>query len=88
MLQRASGGNYPAITEDELANIIVPVPALNVQEQMAAEVRDRREQARRLRAEAEADWAAAKIRFEDQLLNQGSEPIKAQRKGASTRLTH
>jgi len=59
MLQRASGGNYPAIIEDELAKVLVPVPALKVQQQIAAEVRRRREEARSVRAEAEGDWAAA-----------------------------
>jgi hypothetical protein len=68
MLQRASGGNYPAITEVELARVLVPVPAPDVQETIAAEVRRRRDEARRLRAEAEAEWQAAKRWFEDQLL--------------------
>ena len=54
MLQRASGGNYPAITEPELAKILVPVPDAATQDFIATEVRHRREEARRLRAEAEA----------------------------------
>lgn len=68
MLQRASGGNYPAITESELANVLIPVPALNVQQTIAAEIRRRRERARGLRAEAESQWAQAKRWFEEQLL--------------------
>jgi hypothetical protein len=68
MLQRASGGNYPAITESELAKVLVPVPDIATQERIAAEARRRREEARRLRTEAEADWQAAKRWFEDQLL--------------------
>jgi len=31
MLQRSSGGNYPAITSEELKNIIVPIPSLETQ---------------------------------------------------------
>ena len=54
MLQRASGGNYPAITEPELAKILVPVPDKEIQNVIAAEVSRRREDAQRLRAEAEA----------------------------------
>ena len=68
MLQRASGGNYPAITEPELAKVLLPVPKPAVQETIATEARRRREAARRLRAEAEAGWQAAKRWFEEQLL--------------------
>lgn len=68
MLQRASGGNYPAITEPELAKVLLPVPKPAVQETIATEACRRREAARRLRAEAEAGWQAAKRWFEEQLL--------------------
>lgn len=68
MLQRASGGNYPAITEPELAKVLIPVPDMGLQETIAAEARRRREEARRLRGEAEADWQAAKRWFEEELL--------------------
>ncbi len=59
-LQRASGGNYPAIIESELAKIFMPVPDKEMQNVIAAEVSHRREDARRLRAEAEAGWEGAK----------------------------
>jgi len=68
MLQRASGGNYPAITEPELAKVLIPVPTMDIQETIAAEARRRRDEARRLRAEADAGWQAAKRWFEEQLL--------------------
>lgn len=68
MLQRSSGGNYPAITEDELAKILVPVPDLPTQAGIATEVHRRRVEVSRLRTEAEAEWQAAKERFEHQLL--------------------
>ena len=68
MLQRASGGNYPAITEQELAKVLLPVPKPAVQETIAAEAGRRREEARGLRAEADAGWQAAKRWFEEQLL--------------------
>jgi type I restriction enzyme S subunit len=56
MLQPASGGNYPAITEPELAKVLIPIPDVTVQERIAAEACHRREEVRRLRAEAEAAW--------------------------------
>jgi hypothetical protein len=68
MLQRASGGNYPAITEPELAKVLIPTPELAVQEAIAVEARRRRHEVRRLRAEAEGDWQSAKRCFEQQLL--------------------
>jgi type I restriction enzyme, S subunit len=50
------------------AELQIPVPLPSVQETVAIEVRRRREEARRLRTEAEAAWQAAKRWFEDQLL--------------------
>lgn len=34
MGQRSSGGNYPAITQEELGNIIIPLPPLEIQQQI------------------------------------------------------
>lgn len=68
MLQRSSGGNYPAITESELLKITVPCPELNIQKKIVNEVLMRQQEARRLRAEAETEWDAAKRWFEEQLL--------------------
>jgi hypothetical protein len=72
MLQRSSGGNYPAITEDELRRVLIPVPDSNIQEQIAAEVARCRENARWLREEAAHIWDEAKRQFEEALL--GPEP--------------
>ena len=68
MLQRSSGGNYPAITKTELENIIIPVPEISIQEKIVSEIQHRRSEAQRLRSEAETGWQAAKQWFEDQLL--------------------
>lgn len=74
MIQRASGGSYPAITETELGNITVPVPSLEVQENIATEVQYRHRQARRFQMEAESGWQVTKQWFEEQLLGQPVEP--------------
>lgn len=71
MLQKSSGGNYPAITEDELHRVLVPVPDANVQGKIAAEVVRRREEARRLREDAARLWDDAKRHFEEELLGLG-----------------
>ena len=68
MLQRSSGGSYLAMTEGELAQILIPLPSLEIQNRVVTEVLNRREGVRRLRAEAETEWQAAKKHFEDQLL--------------------
>lgn len=59
---------HQRVPEDFLAELPFPIPAPAIQERIAAEVCRRREEARRLRAEAEAGWQAAKRWFEEQLL--------------------
>lgn len=73
MLQRSSGGNYPAIIKSELAKIVIPVPDRSIQRSIVSEINHRREEARRLRIEAETEWQKAKQWFEEQLL--GSEAL-------------
>ncbi len=41
-LQRSSGGNYPAITQDELEKVVIPVPSLNIQRALGAEMESAR----------------------------------------------
>ena len=72
MLQRSSGGNYPAITESELKNILIPLPKPDVQKKIIAEIIRRRDAARSLRAEAVQEWAAAKACFESALLGRSA----------------
>jgi len=36
MLQRSSGGNYPAITQEELKKLIIPIPPLQTQNKIVA----------------------------------------------------
>jgi hypothetical protein len=68
MLQRASGGNYPAITEPELAKVLVPVPDRHVQDAIATEYGRRRTEAGALRMEADAEWRDAGQEFERKML--------------------
>jgi len=72
MLQRSSGGNYPAITEDQLLRILVPIPPTEIQDEIVKEHIRRRKNARQLREEAERDWQRAKADFEAQLLGKGT----------------
>ena len=64
----ASGNTHPRLTNDDVASLQVPIPGIEVQETIVAEVVSRRDDARRLREEAAADWQNAKSWFEEQLL--------------------
>ena len=63
-----TGNTHPRLTNEDVVNLIIPIPKPAVQETIAAEARRRREEARRLRVEAEAGWQAAKRWFEEQLI--------------------
>lgn len=56
------------LDRDAFTALQIPLPSLAEQQTIAAEVARRRETARRLRAEAAAEWEAAKARFERALL--------------------
>lgn len=64
-----TGNTHPRLTNDDVVNLTVPIPSLEVQESIAGEIVQRREQARRLRGEAEAGWEGAKGWFEGELLD-------------------
>ena len=67
-IHMASGNTHPRLTNDDVESLQIPIPSLEVQETIVAEVVRRRNEARRLREEAAADWQNAKSRFEQQLL--------------------
>ena len=71
MLRRASGGNYPAITQYELSNVLVPLPDKSTQKKIVNEVVRRNKHADQLEAHAESVWREARARFEQQLLQGG-----------------
>lgn len=68
MLRRASGGNYPAITQEELSNIFVPLPDIKTQHRIIDEVVRRSMEADALETRAETVWQQARVRFEQELL--------------------
>jgi type I restriction enzyme S subunit len=63
-----TGNTHPRLTNEDVINLVIPIPNVAVQKTIATEARRRREEARRLRAEAESGWQAAKRWFEEQLL--------------------
>lgn len=66
--QRSSGGNYPAITEEQLLRCLIPVPEHQVQSRIVKQATSLREEAKRLKSEATQALASAKSRMVNQLL--------------------
>ena len=65
-----TGNTHPRLTNYDVATLTIPIPSMDVQNVIATEAKRHRNEARRLRAEAEAGWEAAKARFEARLLGQ------------------
>ena len=63
-----SGNTHPRLTNDNVASLQVPIPSMDIQKTVVAEVSRRRDEARRLREAADDDWQNAKGWFEEQLL--------------------
>ena len=64
----ATGNTHPRLTNEDVANLKIPVPDPEIQQIIAAEINRRRQEARRLRSEAENLWHDAKQWFEGELL--------------------
>lgn len=69
-----SGGIMGHLTQDVVSKLPIPLPPKEIQTAIAAEVTRRRTEARWLRASAGAEWAAAKARFEQELLGDSAKP--------------
>jgi type I restriction enzyme, S subunit len=64
-----TGNTHPRLTNEDVVNLVIPIPDRVLQKKVVSEVQERREEARRLRSEAESEWQAAKERFEAALLS-------------------
>ena len=67
--QRSTGGNYPAITEEQLLRCEIPITAKEVQMRIASTASSIRAEARKLKADATAALEAAKRKMEAGILN-------------------
>ena len=63
-----TGNTHPRLTNDDVVNLRFPIPHIGIQEIIRVEAVRRRDESRRLRAEAETVWQEAKGWFEKQML--------------------
>lgn len=63
-----TGGTRIALDYGTIRALSIPMPSLIIQRRIAEDVARRREQARRLRQQADAEWQTAKTEFEAALL--------------------
>lgn len=68
MLQKSSGGNYPAIAAPKLKNLKIPLPSLSIQNKIADEVKKRMKDAEILQKEATEELEKAKQEVEKIIL--------------------
>ena len=66
-----TGNTHPRLTNDDVKDLVVPIPSKQVQERIVSDVAERKEQVRRARVEATALWSKALDEFEQKLLAQG-----------------
>ena len=63
-----TGNTHPRLANDDVVNLVVPVPNRDVQENIAREIAHRRANARRMRDRAARIWDEGQRQFEDELL--------------------
>lgn len=65
-----TGNTHPRISNDDVRDLCIPIPNIAVQRSIIHELNNRRAVARKLKIEAEHEWARAKARFEKELLGE------------------
>ena len=68
MRQRSTGGNYPAITQEELSKIIIPILPIPKQQEIVNHISSIRQQAKALQEEGKAILEQAKKEVEHMIL--------------------
>jgi len=63
-----TGNTHPRLANQDVVDLLIPIPDLKTQHEIVDELRRRRMEARRLREEAVREWEVAKARFESRLL--------------------
>jgi hypothetical protein len=63
-----TGNTHPRLANEDVVDLLIPIPDEKIQQEIVNELRKRRAEARRLREEAVREWDAAKASFEIKLL--------------------
>ena len=63
-----TGNTHPRLANEDVVNLVVPIPNEKAQRRIVDEVAKRKEEVRRARAEAATGWAAALAAFEAKLI--------------------
>ena len=69
-----TGNTHPRLGNEDVVNLVIPVPEEMIQKKIAAEVSRCRAESRRLREHAARLWDQAKLRFETELLGPEAQP--------------
>jgi len=67
--QRSTGGNYPAITMDQLGEVIIPLTSVKKQKEIVKHIKNIRTRAKQLQEEAKELLNQAKATIENLILN-------------------
>ncbi len=65
-----TGNTHPRLANEDVVDLLIPIPDLKMQQKVVDELRNRRMEARRLCGEAAQEWELAKARFESRLLGE------------------
>lgn len=65
-----TGNTHPRISNDDVKDLVIPLPDIKAQRQIAEEYQKRTQKARQLRQEAEREWQNAREQFEKELLGE------------------
>lgn len=64
-----TGNTHPRLTNDDVVDLLIPIPDIRPQQEIVDELHVRRMEARHLREETVLEWEAAKARFVERLLS-------------------
>lgn len=78
MEPRSIGGNYPAITQEKLQSILIPIPLIDKQLEIVEHIDAIRKRAKQLRQEAAADLEKVKQEVEAMILGGNTAEAKTQ----------
>ena len=69
-----TGNTHPRLANEDVVDLLIPIPDEGIQRNIVEELRKRRMEARMLREESAKEWALAKAHFEARLLGPDKKP--------------